>query len=177
MSNYLTFETERLLLRPTTEADADLLVELFNSPKWLQFIGDRKVHTIKDAQAYISQRITPVLERLGFGCYTVVRKTDGVRLGTCSLNDRQGLEEIDLGFAFLPQHEKQGYAFESARKILEAGRQVFGLDRILAITTIDNLASQRLLRKLTFRKVGHTRIPDDEELLLLFELPADPPSQ
>jgi len=48
---YPTFETERLNLIPTTESDAAFMLELLNSPKWIQNIGDRKVHSLEDAKA------------------------------------------------------------------------------------------------------------------------------
>lgn len=42
MNNYQAFETDRLLLQPTSTSDAQLIFELLNSPKWLKYIGDRK---------------------------------------------------------------------------------------------------------------------------------------
>jgi len=69
-------------------------------------------------------------------------------LGTCGLYDRAGIEGIDIGFAFLPAYENKGYAFESANEIKRAGIEVFGISSISAITTKDNVASQKLLEKL-----------------------------
>ncbi|HAH25695.1 MAG TPA: GNAT family N-acetyltransferase, partial [Prolixibacteraceae bacterium] len=55
--------------------------------------------------------------RLGYGNFTVTRKSDRVKIGICGLFDREGLEGIDIGFAFLPEYERKGYAFESADKL------------------------------------------------------------
>ncbi len=167
---YQSFETERLLLRPTNEKDADFLVELLNSPKWLQFIGDRKVRNSEDALKYIAEKITPQLERLGFSNYTVIRKSDRQKIGTCGLYDREGIEGVDIGFAFLPRYEKQGYAYESAIKVKEAGFRHFGVQKMSAITVRENHASQALLKKLGFEYIKLIKIPNDEELLMLFEL-------
>ncbi|WP_348772853.1 GNAT family N-acetyltransferase [Aquimarina sp. MMG016] len=125
MKEYQSFETERLLLKPTSEEDASFIVELFNTPKWIKNIGDRDVKSIDDAIEYIKSKMTPQLKKLGYSNYTVIRKSDGVKLGTCGLYDRDGLDGIDIGFAFLPQYEKKGYAFESASKILEVGINIF----------------------------------------------------
>ena len=65
MSNYRSFETERLLLKPSTEEDAAFVLELLNTPKWLQFIGDRKVHTLEAAKEYIRNRVLTQYDRLG----------------------------------------------------------------------------------------------------------------
>ncbi len=170
MSEYQSFETERLILRPTVEEDAPFLVELLNTPKWLQYIGDRKVRSIEDAKEYVKNKISPQLKRLGYANYTVIRKSDGAKLGSCGLYDREGLEGVDIGFAFLPQFEKQGYAFESASKIKEAGFQVFDIEEISAITTKENIASQKLLEKLGLKYIKTIKIPNDDEDLLLYQL-------
>ncbi|MDZ7612933.1 MAG: GNAT family N-acetyltransferase [Flavobacteriaceae bacterium] len=90
MAKFKHFETSRLILRPTTEEDAEFVNELLNTPKWLEHIGDRNVHSVEDAIQYIKSRISPQLERLGFSNYTLIRKSDGVKIGSCGLYDRRG---------------------------------------------------------------------------------------
>ena len=170
MPQYLTFETPRLFLRPTAKEDAPFILELLNTPKWLQYIGDRNVKTLEDAKTYIKTKITPQLERLGFANYTVIRKSDGAKIGSCGLYDREGLEGIDIGFAFLPLYEKQGYAFESARKIKEAATHQFGITLLKAITAKENIASQKLLEKLGLQFSKTIRLAGDTESVLLYEL-------
>lgn len=167
---YKLFETERLILKPTSLEDAEFIFELVNTPNWLQFIGDRKVRSVEDAKEYIKNKTFPQLERLGYGNYTVIRKSDNAKVGTCGLYDREGLEGVDIGFAFLPQYEKMGYAFEAATRIKQAGLQEFGLKQIKAITIKENISSQRLLEKLGLKYITMIRIPDDPEELMLYEL-------
>lgn len=173
MPEYKSLETERLILKPTLEEDAAFLLELVNTPKWLKYIGDRNVKTLEDAVQYIQNRILPQLKKLGYGNYTLIRKEDHQKIGSCGLYDREGLEGIDIGFAFLPEYERQGYAFEAARKVLEVGIHEFGIRKIQAITTKDNLSSQKLLEKLGLTLTGTTRIPNDDEELLLYGLSMD----
>jgi len=170
MKKYAHFETERLVLRPTTEEDAGFLLDLLNSPKWLEYIGDRNVQTEEDAIQYIKNRISPQLEKLGFANFTLIRKSDGVKIGSCGLYDREGVEGIDIGFALLPAFEGLGYGFESASKVLEIGKNKFNIDKFSAITTKNNLASQRLIEKLGLRYIETIRIPNDDEELLLYVL-------
>ena len=159
-----------MLLRPTRLEDAAFVLELVNTPKWLQFIGDREVRTIDDARQYIKQKIFPQLERLGFANYTMIRKEDNAKMGSCGLYDRVGLPGVDIGFALLPEFEQQGYAYEAASRILKAGLEEFGLPEVSAITAKANIRSQRLLEKLglTFKK--HIKLPNDEEELCLYQL-------
>ena len=109
------------------------------------------------------------MKKLGFGNYTVIRKADNVKLGSCGLYDRPGLEGIDLGFAFLPQHEKKGYAFEASKELLRAAVEDFGLKKINAITAGENLGSQNLLEKLGLVFTKTVRLPGKEEDLLFYE--------
>lgn len=164
------FQTDRLLLKPCEEEDASFIYELMNSPKWITFIGDRNIHSVEDAQNYILEKMKPQQERLGYSNYTIIRKSDQIKLGTCGLYDREGLEGIDIGFAFLPQYEKKGYAFEAANRLKEEAFSRFGIQKIKAITAKNNLLSQRLLEKLGLSLIGTTILPNDDEEILVYEI-------
>lgn len=163
------FKTERLILKPTSEEDAEFILELLNTPKWLKYIGDRNIKSIENAKGYIKTKMIPQLKRLGYSNYTLLRKSDNIKIGTCGLYDREGLDGIDLGFAFLPKYEKKGYAFESANKLINTAFNEFGINEINAITTEDNISSQKLLVKLGFKLDGITKLPNDNVELLLYK--------
>jgi len=170
VKNIPTYKTERLIIRPTTTADAAFVYEVMNSKGWLEFIGDRGIKTIEDAKNYILEKMRPQQERLGYSNNTVIRKSDGVKMGSCGLYDREGLEGVDIGFSFLPEYGKQGYALESALKVKELALTEFGLTQINAITTVANINSQKLLKKLGLRFVKMIRLPNDEEELMFYQL-------
>ncbi len=167
---FTNFETERLIIQPTSIDDAVFIFQLMNSPKWIQYIGDRNINTIEDAMFYIKNKMIPQLKKLGFSNYTVIRKEDYQKIGTCGLFDREGLKGIDIGFAFLPDFEGKGYAFEASNRIKVAAFNDFKLDSLLAITAQDNKNSQKLLRKLEFQLIDTLTLPNDEEELFLFQL-------
>ena len=54
-----TYETERLLLKPTDLEDAEFILQLLNSESFIKYIGDRNVRTIEDAENYIRNRCFP----------------------------------------------------------------------------------------------------------------------
>lgn len=168
-----TIETERLILKLTSNDDAEFIFELLNTPKWLKFIGDRNIRSIEDAVAYIENRIRPQQVKNGYGNYTVIRKKDGAKIGSCGLYDRQGIEGINLGFALLPSFEKQGYGFECANAILDTAINKFELEQVSAITLKENTSSQNLLKKLGLKYVRNVVLPTDEEELMLFQLKVD----
>jgi RimJ/RimL family protein N-acetyltransferase len=112
----------------------------------------------------------PQLQKEGYGNYVVVRKLDNAKLGTCGLFDRDGLEGIDIGFAFLPEFEGQGYAFEAAERLKKAGIEDFKIKNLTAITAKYNLRSQRLLEKLGMRFSKHVTLPNDTEEIMFYRL-------
>ena len=170
MKSDKNFETARLILKPTTTDDAEFIFALLNSPKWLKYIGDRNVKTVAEAVNYIEEKVRPQQIDLGYSNYTVIRKSDGAKIGSCGLYDREGLENIDIGFAFLPAYEKEGYAFESAQMILGAAFNTFHLKKVCAITASENLDSQRLLEKLGLKYMRDIRLPHKYEKLMYYEL-------
>ena len=170
MASYKTFDTERLYLRPTQEEDAEFILELVNSPKFIQYVGDRSIHSVGNARKYIRDKMLPQLKKLGFANYTVIRKKDQQKIGTCGLYNRNGIDGFDIGFAFLPDFENQGYGFEAASIIMLAGFKEFQIQKINAYTTKDNLSSQKLLNKLGFTNAGTIQLPDDTVELLAFRI-------
>jgi len=162
-------ETERLTLRLQTTEDADFILELVNDPSWLQFIGDRGVRTVEDAREYILNSIN-MYEKSGFCFYLVERKEDNIPLGICGLVKRDALEDVDIGFAFLPTYWGKGYAYEAASAVLAYGLDTLGLKRIVAITTQDNHASAKLLEKVGLKFESLVQLSNDEEELRLFSL-------
>ena len=157
-------------MTPTTENDAEFIFELLNTPKWLEHIGDRNVRTVESAKAYINERMMPQLKRLGYGSYTIISKEDQQKIGTCGLYDREGLDGIDIGFAFLPAYEKKGFAFEAVSRLKDAAFNELNLKSISAITTKENVSSQRLLEKLGLQFKKTITIPNDDEELLFYQI-------
>jgi RimJ/RimL family protein N-acetyltransferase len=161
-------ETPRLLLNEFTEDDASFIVELLNSPDWLQYIGDRNVRTTEDARRFINEKYIDSYKKNGFGLYAVVLKENNITIGMCGLIKRDSLEDIDIGFAFLPEYISKGYGFESAVEVLKYGKEILNLKRIVAITIKSNNKSVNLLKKIGMKFEKSFFMEGDSEELLLF---------
>lgn len=103
-----------------------------------------------------------------FVFFLVERKEDHVPIGICGLVKRDSLEDVDIGFAFLPKYWAKGYAYEAASAVMTYGKGTLGLNRIVAITTQDNHASAKLLKKIGLQFERLIRLPNDTEELNLF---------
>lgn len=161
-------ETERLTLRKITFDDSTFMLDLLNQPSFIQFIGDRGVRTLDDARKIIGERYLAAYERLGFGIYLTLLRGTSIPIGICGLVKRDGLDDVDIGYAFLPQYWSKGYASEAALAVLAYARSTLGMKRILGITTSDNAGSIRVLEKIGFKFERMIRLPGEETNLKLF---------
>jgi RimJ/RimL family protein N-acetyltransferase len=143
-------DSSRVRVRPLTEDDAAFILKLVNERGFLQNIGDKGVRTLEDARGYIRSGAMASYERYGFGLGAVELKETMIPIGMCGLLQRDFLDAPDLGYALLEQYWSRGYTFEAATLILTDAQSRLGLRRILAITSIDNSASERVLQKLGF---------------------------
>jgi [ribosomal protein S5]-alanine N-acetyltransferase len=167
--------TARLALRELTLEDAPFLLQLLNDPSFLRYIGDRGVRNLEEAQRYIAKGMVQSYERHGFGLWLVELRADDHRpIGLCGLVSREGLPAPDIGFALLPQWWSQGFALEAATAVMAHARHVVGLPRVLAIASLQNESSVRLLRRLGFRFDSEIRMPGEAQPVGLFvcEAPA-----
>ena len=153
--------TARLDLRCMTIDDSEFILQLLNDPDFIRFIGDKGVKTIDDARQYIVNGPMASYARHGFGLWLVELKPSRVPVGMCGLLKRETLDDVDIGFAFLPRYRLRGYAFESAAAVMQYGRNVLGLKRIVAITDPDNAGSIRLLQKIGLSFDRMIRMADD----------------
>ena len=169
MPNKVTpIKTEHLTLRAVTLDDAPFIHELLNDGDWIRFIGDRGIRTLDDARRQISEKYMAAYARDGFGLMLVVRNVDDAPIGMCGLIRRVGLDDVDIGFAFLPRYRGQGAALEAARAALSHGRDVLRLKRVVAITLPINMSSISLLEKIGIKFESHFTMPNDPETLALY---------
>ncbi|MEP5611035.1 MAG: GNAT family N-acetyltransferase [Cyclobacteriaceae bacterium] len=161
-------QTKRLSIEEATVKDSPFLYELLNSPNWIKHIGDRGIKSIEDATAYVENSLINSYATLGFGLYKVSRRENNEPIGISGFLKRDYLEHPDIGFATLPKHEGKGYSFEAADALMKFGAQEIGLKTIYAITSDENLVSQKLLVKLGLKAIGKVQPPTNEDELLLY---------
>lgn len=150
----LILSTSRLRLRKPVADDRNWIFALNHDPLWLRFIGNRGVHTLKDANRYIDNALVH-FENHGYGLFAVEDKLTGKPLGMCGLINRGIFSAPDLGFALLPQARGQGIGGEAGEAVISYARDTLGVTYLTAMTHADNIDSQKLLMKLGFKKRGN----------------------
>jgi ribosomal-protein-alanine N-acetyltransferase len=168
----IVIRTDRLVLRQLEVQDAEFILELLNEAQFLRFIGDKGVRTLDDARAYILNGPRDSYERNGFGLYATCL-LDGTAAGICGLVKRDGLADVDVGFAFLARYCSKGYAVESASAVLAHASRVLRVPRVVAITSPENFGSIAVLEKIGLKFERMIRLAEQSLELKLFG-PATP---
>ena len=168
-----TLETQRLAFRQITQADAEFIFELYCTDSFKRFIGDKNFQSIEDARQFIANSMLKMYETPGLGLMLVELKPDATPIGICGLIKRPSLDEIDIGFGFLPAYEGLGYGLESSRRFVALARDELHLSRIVAITNSDNYPCISLLAKLGFEFVKVHEALSNEVTLGLYRLSFD----
>jgi [ribosomal protein S5]-alanine N-acetyltransferase len=136
--------TDRLNIVPLNAGHSSFIYEIINSPGWKEFIGERNVHSIQDAEIYIQN----ILVNSNVDYLVVIINDSLSPIGLISFIKRDYLEHPDLGFAFLEEHSGYGYAYEASSYMLNYYQKRHNI--ILAATKSDNKKSIQLLLKLGF---------------------------
>jgi len=136
--------TGRLLLNILSIEDHEFIRQLVNTKGWLEFIGDRNVHSEKEAIEYVNK----ILNSPNIYYWVVTIKETKTPVGIISFLKRDYLEHFDIGFAFLPEFTGNGYAYEAAKEVLSLVRTNPLYNPVLATTIPTNTSSIKLLIKL-----------------------------
>jgi RimJ/RimL family protein N-acetyltransferase len=161
-------ETERLQLRWMTLDDTPMMFAVWNDPAFMQFVGDRGIRTLDEAEVSMQQGPLHLYSEYGYGPFRVIGREDGADMGVCGLYRRDGLDEPDIGFALLPDYRGKGFGYEASVAVLDHARDVLKLPRVAAIVSPSNDASIALLEKLGMCYDKAMRLPGDDEDVNLY---------
>lgn len=157
---------ENIVLREVEITDAPFILELYGSEDFLLGIGDRGVHTLAEASAYIQTNFIKSYQQNGFGMWLI--EVEQQAAGVCGLVQRDYLDAPDLGFALLRRYFGQGIARKAARMTLDFVEQQRRHPKILAITSETNQRSQQLLLDIGFVPINSRVEPKTGETLSTF---------
>lgn len=160
-----TLETERLLLRPFTEEDTDIHRVVFSDPEVCHYYCC-KTRTLEEVRDWLIHRKWQAKSDEELGFLAVVGKQDNQIMGLVALQlcfaPWLVLEEapqspfppliIELSYALGQAYQKQGYAVEACRALMEYGFKELRLPRLINGVVPENEPSVRLVERLGFRR-------------------------
>lgn len=163
-SNGTILETKRLFLRKWTNADAEALFEILRDAEVARYISDGKPFSMEKTMEFLVWAENYEREN-GFCRWKVVEKSSGETIGSCGFARPHGTTEIELGYLFAQKHWGKGFATEIAEAVMIYGFEKLGFREIIAMTDLENIASQKVLEKIGFTKRG-AGIYDNVETLV-----------
>lgn len=152
-TNLLIFETQRLLVRRYTSADADSFFRFCGSEDVMRYI--RPVISRQESDTFLAANIQLYDAYPNTGRWAAFERASGEYVGSFSVLTMEGAEtRFHIGYALLPQYWGKGFASE----LLAAGMRYFfnahNQQTLFAITEVPNTASQNVLLKAGFSQTG-----------------------
>ena len=141
-------ETERLILRPLTVADAEAEFVWLSDPEVNRFMPYNLYTSVDEARAWL-RHVEQCTEEYHFG---FVRREDGLLVGAGSIGPKDGrpyaiAEGWEFGYNLRRDCWNMGYATEATRAMIGFARREFGVRTFYASHAVDNPASGRVMEK------------------------------
>jgi len=164
-------ETDRLVLRQFTSADADNLVSLDADPDVMRYVTGGTPTSREEIESEVLPAFLGYYQRYeGYGFWAVIEKETGEFLGWFHFRPYEdgAPGEVDLGYRLRKSAWGKGYATEGSRALIRKGFTEFGVQRVVAQAMAVNQASRRVMEKAgltlvrTFHQPWPYRIEGDE---------------
>lgn len=153
-------ETNRLLLRPETEADCDDIYKMNIDPDVMRFVGDGSILSVsRDEFLVCLHRLMAEQANDEYGLAAVVLKETNKYIGACWLKHDSFNEGVELGYRYMKDAWGKGYATEAGKAVLTAGFELPQLKKVFARAHPQNFRSIRVIEKLGFKYIGRKHDP------------------
>ena len=160
-------ETQRLRLRRLRPSDLDAMMAVYGDPVAMRYVDDGLPIVEAACRDWVDVTLRNY-ETRGYGMFAVEHLESGEVIGFCGLVHPGGQTLPELKYAYRQSAWGSGYATEAAQALLEYGRRVHRMQRVIATTAPENSASHRVLVKAGMRDTGvHTE--EDGERIQVFE--------
>lgn len=172
-------DTPRLELRPLIREDVDWLAALLSDPKACEFLLDEAAPPEK-ARRYAEAIVDLDQYRCHFGVWAIRDNGTGEIHGWAELSKlrpwRGPGDEIALSYVLRPESWGRGIATEAAGRLLQYAFEIHELERVMAVTMVGNLASQRVLEKLGMRATAKMGLEGREIVYFCIDAPTPAPN-
>ncbi|QDU60783.1 anhydro-N-acetylmuramic acid kinase [Planctomycetes bacterium Pan216] len=147
MDTQIVLETERLILRPFVESDAESLHRVFSDPVAMKHYPSPL--DLEGTRAWI-ERNQKRYEEDGVGLWAMVRKVTGSVIGDCGLTIQsvEGTGELEIGFHVLRTLWGRGFATEAATACRDYAFEVLERDRVISWMCPRNIPSRYVAERI-----------------------------
>ena len=160
----IRIETERLIIRDIEEFDAKGIFDLDSDPQVHEYLGKKPIKTIKEAEEAVNYIRRQYMDH-GIGRWAIIDKKTNDFIGWTGLKYEQKLRKnqsyFDIGYRLKRKYWGKGIATETAMECLAYGFSNLNLNEICAAADVNNIASNKVLRKIGLRFIETFNLKKD----------------
>lgn len=149
-----------------TQADSDALFEIMRDARVMRYLANGLPYTFEQVKEFLIWAENYQAEN-GFCRWKVIEKASGEIIGSCGFARPQDMNQPELGYFLAQKHWGKGFATEATTACKLYGFGKLGFREIIAITDLENTASQKVLEKIGFAKKGVGSFRGEETLVYL----------
>ncbi len=124
----------------------------------MRYLGTGEAITREASQPHLINYIEKYWEQHRFGRWALVYKDLGEVIGHCGLRVLEDMPE--LVYLLAKQYWGMGLATEAAKACLRYGFEELQLEKIIAVTRPENVASRRVLERIGMKHEKNVRLYD-----------------
>lgn len=148
----IVMRTERLILREVDKQDLPVLSQIYADPECMQFYPSTK--SSAETKAWFQKLSFDSYLDHGFGLWAVVDLSSRQVIGDCGITLQETPEgaEPEIGYHLWRDFWGKGFATEAALACRGHAFNALGLDRVVSITSPENVPSQKVADKVHDRR-------------------------
>ena len=149
-------ETARVRLRPIEIADAQRIFEIWSDPEVMRYYDLAPLESLDDALLLVSAMVTELEQGLSVR-WVIESTSDGRIIGSCGFRFTHQFMSADISFELAREAWHKGLMREALNAAIDHAYTHWNINRIQAITALDNQGAVGLLDKLGFQQEGVMR--------------------
>lgn len=138
---------EGFMMRPVQFADLDVLAAIWADPEVTRFLPSRGVRIPRANAEKLLRSFIEHWQQRDYGIWALVENSLSPMFGYCGLRYLDEMNEVELLYGLDRAYWRRGIATQAAQAAVAYGFEVASLDRLIAMTLPDNMASRRVIEK------------------------------
>ena len=145
------FQTERLTIRPLTNADANDYFDMMGNFEVMKLIP-RKAMSREESDAHLNEAINKDIPSSELRVWAIEQTDSNTFIGICAFLKNDNNDD-EIGYRLRQKFWRKGYGTEVTKGLISFGFNEFNMTKIAADVNIANANSVRILDRFFRRKV------------------------
>ena len=141
--------TKRCIIREITVQDVKALYEIYQDPSITLFM-EGLYENIEDEIEFTKAYIENMYGFYGYGMWIIEEIRTGTIIGRAGITNREGFDDLEIGYLIDRRHQRMGYAEEVCRAIITYAYEKLGAEKLNSFIQEGNIASIQLCKKMGF---------------------------